>query len=97
MRFLKYTPDKGLVFAEPFPGKSFPRYAVLSLTWQDGDWLTFHDLITGKGMDKSGYRIIVSFAQRAQRDALSYLWVDCCCIDSSSITEQYDAINSLFD
>lgn len=96
MRLLKYTPDKGLVFAE-FPGKRLPRYAVLSLTWQDGNWVTFHDLLTGKGMDKTGYRIIVSFAQRAQRDAVNYFWVNNCCIDYSRSEEQYEAINSLFD
>lgn len=96
MRLLKYTPDKGLVLAEFFPGQNVPPYAILSQTWQHGQTVTFNDLVTGQGMDKTDYRILVSFAQRAQRDALNYLSVESCCIDQSSDAERHEAMNSVF-
>lgn len=45
---------------------------------------------------KTGWRKIDLACRQAERDLLSYAWVDTCCIDKSSSAELSEAINSMF-
>ncbi|KAF2734395.1 HET-domain-containing protein [Polyplosphaeria fusca] len=76
--------------------KTVPNYAVLSHTWEDGQEVTFNDLVEGTGTGKTGYHKIRLCAQQAQRDGLQYFWMDTCCIDKSNPAELQKAINSMF-
>ncbi|CAJ2500084.1 Uu.00g029370.m01.CDS01 [Anthostomella pinea] len=64
-----------------------PEYAILSHTWLD-DEVKFQDMNPGK---------IRGCCQEAIRDGLEWVWVDTCCIDSTSSTELQEAINSMYD
>jgi len=73
--------------------QNIPPYAILSHTWgEDGDELTFNDIIEGKGENKAGYTKLRFCAEQAARDSLRYFWVDTCCIDKSSSAELSEAI-----
>lgn len=76
--------------------KTIPPYVILSHTWEDGQEVTFKDLMESTGKDKTGYHKIRLCAQRAKRDGLQYCWVDTCCIDKSNPAELQKAINSMF-
>ncbi|KAH6714091.1 hypothetical protein BKA61DRAFT_551433 [Leptodontidium sp. MPI-SDFR-AT-0119] len=71
-------------------------YAILSHTWTDGQEVTYQDLISGAGNNKSGYDKIKFCGEQAARDGLQYFWVDTCCIDKSDPAELSKAINSMF-
>ncbi|KAF2811373.1 HET-D [Mytilinidion resinicola] len=73
-----------------------PPYAILSHTWEEGQEVTFRDLIDGTGLDKVGYNKIQFCGQQAKRDGLRYFWVDTCCIDKSNPVELQSAIDSMF-
>ena len=77
-------------------GEAIPSYAVLSHTWQDGQEVTYKDLMDGTGKSKSGYDKIQFCGQQAECDGLQYFWVDTCCIDKSNHVEVQKAINSMF-
>lgn len=77
-------------------GEAIPPYAILSHTWQDGQEVTYKDLMDGTGKSKSGYDKIQFCGQQAERDGLQYFWVDTCCIDKSNHVEVQKAINSMF-
>ncbi|KAF2010129.1 HET-domain-containing protein [Aaosphaeria arxii CBS 175.79] len=78
-------------------GRDIPPYAILSHTWgNDGDEVTFEDLIKGIGKSKPGYRKLAFCAGQAEKDDLPFFWVDTCCIDKSSSAELTEAINSMF-
>ncbi|KAF2033468.1 WD40 repeat-like protein [Setomelanomma holmii] len=89
------TGDFGLpeVFASK---KTIPPYAILSHTWEDGQEVTFQDLMDSTGKDKTGYHKIRLCTQQAERDDLQYCWIDTCCIDKSNPAELQKAINSMF-
>ncbi|RDW75351.1 hypothetical protein BP6252_06493 [Coleophoma cylindrospora] len=70
-------------------------YAILSHTWTDQE-VTYQDLISGAGKNKSGYEKIKFCGEQASRDGLQYFWVDTCCIDKSDSAELSMAINSMF-
>jgi hypothetical protein len=76
--------------------KTIPPYAILSHTWEDGQEVTFQDLMDSTGKDEAGYHKIQLCAQQAKRDGLQYCWVDTCCIDKSNPAELQKAINSMF-
>ncbi|KAG4434967.1 hypothetical protein IFR05_009548 [Cadophora sp. M221] len=71
-------------------------YAILSHTWTEGQEVTYQDLVTGTGKDKSGYEKIKFCAEQAATDGFQYFWVDTCCINKSDSTELTTAINSMF-
>lgn len=73
-----------------------PPYAILSHTWQEGEEVTFDDLMGNSGKGKAGYKKLQFCAQQAQRDGLRYLWVDTCNINKANHVELQDAINSMF-
>jgi hypothetical protein len=95
MRLLEYLPsgDFNLV---SFNDEDRPPYAILSHTWTEGQEVTYNDLVTGTGKDKTGYDKIRFCGGRAAADDLQYFWVDTCCIDKSSSNELNTAINSMF-
>jgi hypothetical protein len=96
MRLLKYE-ENGKFTITSFNDNAIPPYAILSHTWgADTEEVTFADLETGDGKDKSGYRKIRFCGQQAQQDGLRYFWVDTCCINKSDKAELSLAIQSMF-
>jgi hypothetical protein len=76
---------------------NIPRYAILSHTWgEDGDEVTFEDLMDHTGKNKAGYAKIQFCGEQAAKDGLQHFWVDTCCINKSSSAELTEAINSMF-
>jgi hypothetical protein len=94
MRLLKRLPDGDceLVSFNDDP----PSYAILSHTWTEGQEVTYNELVTGTGKEKTGYAKIQFCSKRAATDGLEYFWVDTCCIDKSTSNELNTAINSMF-
>lgn len=77
--------------------ENLPRYATLSHTWgDDGEEVSYKDLVEGLGKHKAGYRKIQFCVKQAAKDGLRYSWVDTCCIDKSNSSELSEAINSMF-
>ena len=71
-------------------------YAILSHTWEDGQELTYQELLDGTGRDKSGFEKIRMCAEIATQDELQYIWIGTCCIDKKSSAELQEVINSMF-
>ncbi|KAI0441497.1 HET-domain-containing protein, partial [Xylaria telfairii] len=81
---------------EEFIGRSVPKYAILSHTW-DKEEVTFQDWDDKQSTaQKMGYKKILAACQQAQADDVEYLWVDTNCIDKKSSAELSEAINSMF-
>jgi hypothetical protein len=96
MRLLKLKGDGEFSLIE-FIGDNIPRYAILSHTWgEDGEEVTFKDLMKCTGKSKAGYQKTRFCGEQAAADGLQYFWVDTCCIDKSSSAELSEAINSMF-
>ncbi|KAI1111090.1 heterokaryon incompatibility protein-domain-containing protein [Nemania sp. NC0429] len=74
----------------------FPRYAILSHTWEEEE-VTFQDI---QDLDvakkKAGFSKIARCCEIALDEGLSWAWVDTCCIDKSNNNELSEAINSMF-
>jgi hypothetical protein len=87
----EYGLTKDLVDDDPIP-----PYAILSHTWNEGQEVTFKDLIDGTGKSKTGYDKIRFCGQQAELNGLQHFWVDTCCIDKSNKAELQKAINSMF-
>ncbi|KAI8949373.1 HET-domain-containing protein [Xylaria longipes] len=77
----------------------FPRYAILSHTWQDEE-VTFADFSRGApaGTDAAteGWKKIMQTCKLAIAQGYEYVWIDTCCIDKSSSAELTEAINSMY-
>ncbi|KNG47044.1 vegetative incompatibility protein het-e-1 [Stemphylium lycopersici] len=73
-----------------------PPYAILSHTWDEGQEVTFDDLMKNNGKNKTGYNKIRFCASQAKSDVLDYFWIDTCCIDKSNNAELSEAIISMF-
>ncbi|KAF1929490.1 HET-domain-containing protein, partial [Didymella exigua CBS 183.55] len=95
MRLLERLPD-GAFELVSFSSENPPPYAILSHTWEDGEEVTYNELVAGTGEDKTGYAKICFCSERAAADGLQYCWVDTCCIDKSTSDELSTAINSMF-
>ncbi|KAJ2988025.1 hypothetical protein NUW58_g257 [Xylaria curta] len=80
-----------------FFGDNIPKYAILSHTWGEGE-VTFQDIqhLTERVKTKQGFKKIAYTCDQAERDGLSWAWVDTCCIDKSSSAELSEAINSMY-
>lgn len=97
MRLLQCRDTGGFSLTKDFlEGEAIPRYAILSHTWEDGQEVTYKDLMEGTGKSKRGYDKIQFCGQQAERDGLQYFWVDTCCIDKSNQVELQKAINFMF-
>jgi len=96
MRLLRADDSGELSFLE-HAGRDTPPYAILSHTWgDDGDEVTYRDIVKGEGKNKTGYRKLSFCAKQAASDGLKLFWVDTCCIDKTSSAELQEAINSMY-
>jgi hypothetical protein len=75
---------------------TIPSYAILSHTWEEGQEVTFQDIIDGVGQSKTGYNKIRFCGKQAEHDGLQYFWVDTCCINKLEYGELQEALNSMF-
>lgn len=73
-----------------------PRYAILSHTWNEGQEVTYHELVANISKHKTGYSKIRFCVDKAAEDGIEYSWVDTCCIDKTTSDELSTAINSMF-
>lgn len=84
---------------EVFLGSNFPKYAILSHTW-DAEEASLQQwtsrLVRLRKMRSPGFSKIRSACKQAARDGLHYLWADTVCIDKSSSAELSEAINSMY-
>ncbi|KAK0613662.1 heterokaryon incompatibility protein-domain-containing protein [Immersiella caudata] len=80
---------------EEFNECEAPPYAILSHTWGNQE-VTFHEIRDEPPVWKAGYQKIVETCRLARDSAISYAWVDTCCIDKTSSAELSEAINSMF-
>lgn len=78
------------------PNGNLELISFLSHTWTEGEEVTYNDLVSGTGIDKTGYAKIRFCVDRAAKDGLEYSWVDTCSIDKSTSSELSTAINSMF-
>ncbi|KAM5360079.1 hypothetical protein ACJZ2D_013990 [Fusarium nematophilum] len=82
-----------------FFGSEIPKYAILSHTWTEDEFL-FKDLEAGLARQsqnpKRGLSKVLQTCKIAQKFGLKWVWVDTCCIDKSSSSELSEAINSMF-
>ncbi|KAH7200661.1 heterokaryon incompatibility protein-domain-containing protein [Fusarium oxysporum] len=74
----------------------FPKYAILSHTWDETQEVTFQDCNYVSSTSKTGYSKIRRTCELALAGGIEYVWVDTCCIDKSSSAELTEAINSMF-
>jgi hypothetical protein len=95
MRLLKRSPNGDLELIS-FSDNVLPAYAILSHTWTEGHEVTYNELVSGTGKEKTGYAKLCFCADRAAEDGLEYCWVDTCCINKSNLQELQTAINSMF-
>ena len=79
-----------------FIGRDIPQYAILSHTWEDGEFL-FHHMASRASLHLPGFAKISKFCERAKSDSLDFAWIDTCCIDKSSSAELSEAINSMYE
>jgi hypothetical protein len=97
MRLLHYTSGGELAWTRDLIGDDkIPPYAILSHTWDEGQEVTFDDLVKNSGKSKTGHDKIRFCASQARRDSLDYFWIDTCCIDKSNNAELSEAIISMF-
>jgi hypothetical protein len=94
MRLLQFQDADSFSLVEFGDGET-PPYAILSHTWAVEE-VTFNDICSGRGKEKEGYRKLTFCRKQALKDGLSYVWIDTCCIDKTSMAELSEAINSMF-
>jgi hypothetical protein len=95
MRLLKRLPN-GEFKLISFNDDHLPPYAILSHTWTEDQEVTYNELVSGTGKDKTGYAKIRFCGERAFQDNLHHFWVDTCCINKATSDELSTAINSMF-
>jgi len=97
MRLLRWSDAGEVSFTQDFVGDdTIPLYAILSHKWEEGQEVTFEEVVNGTGKDKTGYKKIQFCGEQARKDNLEYFWVDTCCINKANFTELSTAINSMF-
>lgn len=97
MRLLERSSRGGFVLTEDLAKDAeIPPYAILSHTWEDGQEVTFSDIQSGTGNEKTGYVKIQFCGRQAEHDGLQYFWVDTCCINKEDHVELRNSINSMF-
>ena len=78
-----------------FFGSDIPDYAILSHTWEDGEFL-FQHMANPEALHLPGFAKISKFCERARSESLEFAWIDTCCIDKSSSAELSEAINAMY-
>jgi hypothetical protein len=69
MRLLKRSQNGDLELIS-FNDNDLPLYAILSHTWTEGQEVTYNELVSGAGKDKTGYAKICFCVDRAAKDGL---------------------------
>jgi hypothetical protein len=69
---------------ESFFDNEIPVYAILSHTWGKEE-VAFEDMKTGDAKNKAAYHKLVRSSAIAAENGISYIWIDTCCIDKSSM------------
>ena len=91
MRLINTSSFELLEFNPP----KIPRYAILSHTWTDDEFV-FSDRNNPDRYDSKGFKKISGCCTLAAAEGWQFLWVDTCCIDKSSSAELTEAINSMY-
>jgi len=75
----------------------FPKYAILSHTWGDGE-VSFQDMQGDRELAerKDGFAKLRASCALALKEGYGYIWIDTCCIDKTSSAELSEAINSMY-
>lgn len=82
---------------EDFTGRPVPKYAILSHRWQDpSEELSFHDFLAGAKRSTGGWAKIQDCCRMALVHDLQYCWIDTCCINKESSSEESRSINSMY-
>ncbi|CAD6587846.1 MAG: hypothetical protein ASARMPREDX12_003026 [Alectoria sarmentosa] len=81
---------------QEFIGSDIPNYAILSHTWEEGEFL-FQNMADPEALHLPGFAKISKFCERARSENLEFAWIDTCCIDKSSSAELSEAINSMYE
>jgi len=92
MRLLRCTSPPVL---EEFSEEQVPLYAILSHTWSEGE-VSFQDFQAGYAHWKPGYQKLLRCCEEASKDGFNYTCVDTCCIDKTSSSELFEAINFMY-
>ena len=93
MRLLR---SRELTFVE-IEGECDLPYAILSHVWfQNGQEITYEEMKSGTGREKTGYDKIVQCGKIAASNGYDFFWIDTCCIDKRSSADLSEAINSMF-
>lgn len=95
MRLLQSSPD-GSFRLQRVDADDPPPYAILSHCWNEGQEVTYQELESGAGTEKTGFEKIRFCCDRAAADGLEYCWIDTCCIDKENNVELSTAINCMF-
>ncbi|ORY00448.1 heterokaryon incompatibility [Clohesyomyces aquaticus] len=78
-------------------GTNIPAYAILSHTWgAAAEEVSYQDVVNNRGKEKAGYNKLIFCRNQAEKDGLSYFWIDTCCIDNTSSAELSEALTSMF-
>src|SRR5437868_5048763 len=91
MRLINVKTEK----LEEFFGENIRPYAILSHCWgrEEVSFQDYNKRFRGK---KWGDIKIDHARHQAEKDDVTYVWVDTCCIDQSSSAELSEAINSMY-
>ena len=83
---------------ESYPTSKTPTYVVLTHTWSTNreDEVLFQDIVTQSMAEKPSFLKVAECCRQAVKDQISHVWIDSCCIDSSSSAEVSEAINSMY-
>ncbi|KAI9152100.1 Vegetative incompatibility protein [Paramyrothecium foliicola] len=98
MRLLNVNTFEIRSFEKQVSDVDFPRYAILSHTWDDKE-ITFQDFARIRDIRTTpAFRKIAGCCIQAREDGLSWVWIDTCCIDKTSSAELSEgvAINSMY-
>jgi hypothetical protein len=96
MRFIRCDEAGEPHLTEDTICKVLPPYAILSHTWEEGQEVTFGDLIDRFGQNKRGYDKIRLCIEKSRQAGLNHIWIDTCCIDKSNSAELQEAIDPMF-
>ncbi|PMD64809.1 HET-domain-containing protein [Hyaloscypha bicolor E] len=78
-----------------------PSYAILSHRWED-DEVLFEDpesvvhVHPSQAIKPNGWSKVLGCCKIAEQFGISYVWIDTCCIDTSSSSELSESLNSMF-
>jgi hypothetical protein len=73
------------------------QYAILSHRWgAKEEEVTYEDMISASPITKEGLEKIKRFRQVALSAGCQYGWVETCCVNKNSATEEAEALNSMY-